>query len=87
MNKSGNRSMSGIKLYNFSEIDSYRHINRPFLNEKKKEHIKSRLDLEKTSEAKVLDRFKFNNLFLPYDYNPLMPSHSQQRLQKTAKST
>jgi len=35
------------RLYNFSEITSYSKINRPFMNESKKNSIRAKLDLEK----------------------------------------
>jgi hypothetical protein len=43
--KSPKRFINGVKLFNFSEIDSYKHINKPYLNNVKKEHIKNKLDL------------------------------------------
>lgn len=38
--KSPSRQVNGVKLYNFSDMNSYRKINKPFLNEEKKNHIK-----------------------------------------------
>lgn len=37
------RNLSGIKLYNFSKIDSYGKIQKPFLNDEKKQNIQWRL--------------------------------------------
>lgn len=62
--------MNGVRLYNFSEIDSYKHINKPYLNNLKKEHIKNKLDLEKSTEIRVAKRVKRNEMFISYGRNP-----------------
>lgn len=43
--KSPVKIIKGIKLFNFSNIDSYRMINKPYLNSQKSEMIKTKLDL------------------------------------------
>lgn len=68
--KSPSRVVNGIRLYNFSDIDSYRRINRPILNEQKKKHIKEKLNLEKETQNKVNKRKKYHQEFVDYRYNP-----------------
>lgn len=38
--KSPTKTVNGIRIYNFSDIESYRKIHGPLLNEDKKKHIK-----------------------------------------------
>jgi hypothetical protein len=80
-NKSPQRLINGVKLYNFSEIESYRHINRPYLNEMKKEHIKNKLDLEKSTEMRLAYRVKKNDMFICYTRNPFMIVHKRSKSQ------
>jgi hypothetical protein len=73
--------VKGVKLYNFSEISSYKNINRPYLNDVKKEHIKNKLDLEKSTETRVARRIKKNEMFISYSQNPfiVLPRHSKSQ--------
>lgn len=43
ISKSPTKNVSGIKVYNFSNIDSYGKIQKPFLNEEKKKNLQWRL--------------------------------------------
>jgi hypothetical protein len=80
-NKSPQRLVNGVKLYNFSEIESYKHINKPYLNEMKKEHIKNKLDLEKSTETRLAHRVKKNNMFISYARNPFMITNRRSKSQ------
>ncbi len=80
-NKSPQRLVNGVRLYNFSEIESYKHINKPHLNEMKKEHIKNKLDLEKSTEIRLAHRVKKNEMFISYARNPFMINHRHSKSQ------
>lgn len=47
--KSPVKVVNGIRIFDFSNIDSYRMINKPYLNSQKSEMIKTKLDLEKSA--------------------------------------
>jgi hypothetical protein len=73
--------VNGVKLFNFSDLDSYRHINKPYLNEVKKEHIKNKLDLEKSTETRVARRIKRDEMFISYARNPFVVTHRHSKSQ------
>lgn len=68
--RSPSRVVNGVKIYNFSDIDSYRRIHRPLLNEEKKNHIKEKLNLEKEVLNRVNKRSKNHQQMVYYRYNP-----------------
>lgn len=84
--KSPQRVVNGVKLYNFSELQSYKHINKPYLNEMKKEHIKNKLDLEKSTEMRLAHRVKKNDMFISYTRNPFMISHQRSKSQNVIQT-
>lgn len=85
-NKSPQRLINGVKLYNFSEIESYKHISKPYLNEMKKEHIKNKLDLEKFTDMRLAQRVKKNDMFISYARNPFMISHQRSKSQNVIQT-
>jgi hypothetical protein len=62
--KSPSKNIKGVRVYNFSNINSYGKITRPFLNQDKYSEIKEKLDLEKEAIGRTKERNKINRHFV-----------------------
>ena len=74
--------LKGIKLYNFSEIDSYRQIHQPSLHQDRRISIEEHLDFKKLAERKANKRMKQGKHFVNFDQNPfdINQTHSKSAM-------
>jgi hypothetical protein len=75
--KSPTRSISGIKLYHFSDLKSYKQISRPFVNEEQKKTLNVKLRIREATSARVQRRLKQNQSFVAFNYNPFYQPHTR----------
>ena len=88
-NKNHKPKSVGIKLYNFSEITSYRKIRGPFLPQGKKEMIMEKLEMDKQINKRAAARMKSGASFVNIRYNPFRldnHDHSQDGSLDTSRS-
>ena len=77
--KSPSRVVKGIKLYNFSQIDSYRQIHQPSLQQDRRVSIEQQLDFKKSAEMKANKMIKKGKCFVRFDHNPFDGNHPHSK--------